>query len=147
MEISLCNDKNRLLSRDAFTVYSSCMYQPTYDKYKAKIEDFLNDRFVKMFICEVDQRIAGMLVLDCSDSVPEIVGIAVHEEFRWHGIGKSMIQNVIESEQLESATAQTDDDAIEFYRKCAFSDERIATEYSDGTAIRYNCTFTKPDAP
>ena len=73
----------------------------------------------------------------------EIVGIAVSDNARRKGIGKQLIQRVMESENLESIKAQTDDDSIGFYRKCGFSDERIVIEYPDGSAVRYNCVLHK----
>ena len=45
----------------------------------------------------------------------------------------------MESEGIRSLKAQTDEDAIEFYRKCGFSDEKEIIEYPDGSAVRYNC--------
>ncbi len=76
-----------------------------------------------------------------SEDAAEIVGIAVSDNARRKGIGKQLIQRVIESENLESIKAQTDDDSIGFYRKCGFSDERIVIEYPDGSAVRYNCVL------
>lgn len=34
MRIEICNDIEWLLSKEAFFIYSSCMYQPTFDDYK-----------------------------------------------------------------------------------------------------------------
>ena len=82
-----------------------------------------------------------MMVLKLSEAAAEIVGIAVSDNARRKGIGKQLIQRVMESENLESIKAQTDDDSIGFYRKCGFSDERIVIEYPDGSAVRYNCVL------
>lgn len=67
----LCLDKNWLTSKDAFSIYAPCMYQPTFD-------DFI---------------------------------------------------------------AQTDDDAIGFYRRSGFEAEKVVIEYPDGAAVRYNCVL------
>ena len=72
-----------------------------------------------------------------------IIGIAVSDNARRKGIGTQLIQRVMESEDLKSVKAQTDDDSIGFYRKCGFSDERIVIEYPDGAAVRYNCVLHK----
>ena len=108
MKKMLCEDTDWLLSEEAFSIYASCMYHPTYNDY-----------------------------------VGEIIGIAVSDNARRKGIGTQLIQRVMESEDLKSVKAQTDDDSIGFYRKCGFSDERIVIEYPDGAAVRYNCVLHK----
>ena len=139
MRVLLCEDADWLLSEEAFSIYASCMDHPTYDEYKTQMEDYLLDSSVKVFVSENRGRKTGMMVLKLSEAAAEIIGIAVSDNARRKGIGKQLIQRVMESENLESIKAQTDDDSIGFYRKCGFSDERIVIQYPDGSAVRYNC--------
>lgn len=83
------------------------------------------------------------MVLKLSEAAAEIIGIAVSDNARRKGIGKQLIQRVMESENLESVNAQTDDDSIGFYRKCGFSEEKTIIGYPDGSAVRYNCVLNK----
>ena len=141
MKALLCEDADWLLSEEAFSIYASCMYHPTYDEYKTQMEDYLLDSSVKVFVSENRGRKTGMMVLKLSEAAAEIIGIAVSDNARRKGIGKQLIQRVMKSENLESVKAQTDDDSIGFYRKCGFSEERIVIEYSDGSVVRYNCVL------
>ena len=141
MKVLLCEDADWLLSEEAFSIYASCMYHPTYDEYKTQMEDYLLDSSVKEFVSENRGRKTGMMVLKLSEAAAEIIGIAVSDNARRKGIGKQLIQRVMKSENLESVKAQTDDDSIGFYRKCGFSEERIVIEYSDGSVVRYNCVL------
>ena len=84
-----------------------------------------------------------MMVLKISEAVAEIIGIAVSDKARCQGIGKRMIQSVMESEGLERVEAQTDDDSIGFYRKCGFAEKRTVVDYPDGSAVRYNCVLNQ----
>ena len=143
MKVLLCEDADWLLSEEAFSIYASCMYHPTYDEYKTQMEDYLLDSSVKVFVSENRGRKTGMMVLKLSEAAAEIIGIAVSDNARRKGIGKQLIQRVMKSENLESVKAQTDDDSICFYRKCGFSEERIVIKYSDGSAVRYNCVLYK----
>ena len=143
MKVLLCEDTDWLLSEEAFLIYAPCMFHPTYEEYKTKMEDCLTDSSVKVFVIEYQGRKTGMMVLNLSEADAEIIGIAVSANARRKGIGKQMIQRVMESENLESVKAQTDDDSIGFYRKCGFSEERIVIEYPDGSAVRYNCILNK----
>ena len=143
MKIMLCENADWLRSEEAFSIYASCMYRQTYEDYKAKMEDYLLDSSVKIFVCENCGRKTGMMVLMLSENGAEIIGIAVSDNARRKGIGKQLIQRVMKSENLESIKAQTDDDSIGFYRKCGFLDERIVVEYPNGLAVRYNCVLHK----
>ena len=141
MKVLLCEDADWLLSEEAFSIYASCMYHPTYDEYKTQMEDYLLDSSVKVFVSENRGKKTGMMVLKLSEAAAEIIGIAVSDNARRKGIGKQLIQRVMKSDNLESVKAQTDDDSIDFYRKCGFSEERIVIEYSDGSVVRYNCVL------
>ena len=143
MKTVLCENTEWLLSEEAFSIYASCMYHPTYEEYKTQMEDYLHDSSVKVFVCENRGKRIGMMVLKSSGVAAEIIGIAVSANARRKGIGKQMIQRVMESENLKSVKAQTDDDSIGFYRKCGFSEERIVIEYPDGSVVRYNCILNK----
>ena len=145
----LCSDRDWLTSREAFLIYAPCMYQPTFDGFVAQIEEYFSDPSVKIFVCEIEGEKAGILVLKevCTsgdadvDPEAEILGIAVKESLQKKGIGKDMVYQVMEAEGLPKITAQTDDDAIGFYRNSGFEAERVVIEYPDGEAIRYNCVL------
>ncbi len=143
MKTELCENRDWLLSEEAFSIYASCMYRPTYEAYRAQMEDYLRDSSVNVYTYEQQGRIAGMLVLMLSKTDAEIVGIAVSENARRKGIGKRLIRSVMASENLESVKAQTDDDSIAFYRKCGFSEQKTVVEYPDGSSVRYNCVLHK----
>ena len=136
-------DEDWLLSKEAFLLYASCMYQPRYENFKKQMEELINDPSVRVYVCESQGKKTGMMVLRISDSVAEIIGIAVSEKKRRQGTGRRMIQYVMKSEGLERIDAQTDDDSIGFYRKCGFTEERIVVDYPDGSAVRYNCALNK----
>ncbi len=144
-------DKSWLTSKEAFSIYAPCMYQPTYEDYKALMEKFLSDPSVKIFVCDMDGEKAGILVLKETEAATgsetgveaEILGIAVRKDLRGKGIGKEMVCQVMEAEHLKRITAQTDDDAIGFYRKSGFEEERVVIEYPNGSVVRYNCIRRK----
>ena len=113
------------------------MYQPTFEDFVAQMEEYISDPSVKIFVCENEGEKAGILVLKDE----EILGIAVRNDQRKKGLGKEMIYQVMETEHLRRITAQTDDDAIGFYRRSGFEAEKVVIEYPDGSAVRYNCVL------
>jgi len=143
-------DKSWLTSEEAFSIYAPCMYQPAYKDFIALMEKYFSNPSVKIFVCDMDSEKAGILVLKEIEAAEgsetgdeaEILGIAVKENLREKGIGKEMIYQVMETEHLKTITAQTDDDAIGFYRKSGFEAERVVIEYPNGSVVRYNCSLT-----
>ena len=141
MKVLLCEDADWLLSKEAFSIYASCMYYPTYEKYKERMEDYFDNSSVKVFVCKNRGKKTGMMVLESSGTAAEIIGIAVSDDARNKGIGKELIKSVIKSEKIKIIKAQTDDDSIGFYRKCGFSEEKTVIEYYDKSSVRYNCVL------
>ena len=141
MDVELCGNIDWLLSEEAFSIYAACMYQRSYEVFRKRMESYISDPSVKIYVCtEGDERI-GILVLQATNIGAEIMGIAISNHLRNRGIGRHMILWVMEHEGLQSIKAQTDDDAIGFYRNCGFHDERMIVEYPDGKAVRYDCTL------
>ena len=139
MQVTICRDPDGLLSAEAYKVYAPCMYEPTFEKYMARMERYLSDPAVSVYICTDNGALIGMLVLDKARDPPEIAGIAVSESSRRKGAGRFMIERVTACEGLDSLYAQTDGDAVGFYRSCGFSVREELKEYPDGAAVRYHC--------
>ena len=143
MKVVRCNDLAWLLSDEAFSIYSSCMYKPSYENYKVQIEKFVANSLVKIFVCEEGDKKLGILILNQSDDISEIIGLAVRSDCRFKGIGRYMINQVMEFEQLNCVKVQTDNDSIGFYRKCEFTEEKFVKNYADGLSIRYDCFLNR----
>ena len=141
MTVLPADDQAWLISEEAYTLYAPCMYQPSREKYRAQTERYCADPSVKLFVCEDHGKPVGLLVLDLSGSSAEILGIAVSEDRRRHGIGRQLILWAMASLRLNSLEARTDEDAVGFYLKCGFAAERHVIQYPDGSAVRFHCTL------
>ena len=105
MKKMLCEDTDWLLSEEAFSIYASCMYHPTYNDYVGLMEDYLSDTSKKVFVYEDRGKKTGLMVLKISEDAAEIIGIAVSDNARRKGIGTQLIQRVMESEDLKSVNS------------------------------------------
>ena len=127
-----------------YDIYKHCMFMPTKEKFKKKIDQFLNDNSVKIFACFNQDNVEGVIVVSFwEQNKIEIVGIAVDLSARNKGIGSYMINQVIKDCGLISVYAETDNDAVGFYRKNDFSITEFSKTYDGKTVVRYKCELTK----
>ena len=141
MSAILCKDTGWLFSEEAFLIYAACMYRPSFEGYRARMKQYISSPSTKVFVWEERGEKTGIIVLGQSGPAAQILGIAVSDAHRRRGTGRRMIHQVMASERLERIEAQTDDDAIGFYRRCGFDEERMVIDYADGPTVRYNCSL------
>ena len=134
--------KNEILQ--VYEIYKHCMFMPTEEKFSNKVDLFLNDIFVKIFACFEQDKIVGIMVVSFKEQKKiEIIGIAVDVSARGKGIGSYMINQVINNYGLLSVYAETDNDAVGFYRKNGFNIMEFSETYDGATVVRYKCELTK----
>lgn len=127
-----------------YGIYKHCMFMPSEEKFSIKADQFLNDNSVKIFACCNQDMIEGVIVVFFAEQhIIEVVGIAVALSARGKGIGSYMINQVIKDYGLLSVSAETDKDAVGFYRKNGFSITEFHATYGNETVIRYKCELTK----
>ena len=93
------------------------------------------------FLCYYDK--GGFMISFKEQKKIEIIGIAVDASARGKGIGSYMINQVINNYGLLSVYAETDNDAVGFYRKNNFSITEFSEIYDGETVIRYKCELTQ----
>ena len=123
-----------------YEIYKYCMFMPTEEKFNKKMNTFLIDNSIKIFACFNQGKTVGVIVVSFSEeSKVEIIGIAVDSSSRNKGIGSYMINQLISNYSLHSVYAETDSDAVDFYRKCGFSVTEFSEIYDREIVVRYKC--------
>ncbi len=144
MELNLIQltDKNEIC--ETYDIYKHCMYMPTEEKFNKKIDTFLNDDSVKIFACLYQKEIRGVIVVAFLEQYKiEIMGIAADSTARNKGIGSYMINCLVDEYGLLSVLAETDNDAVGFYRKNGFDITELSKSYDGETVVRYKCELVK----
>lgn len=127
-----------------YEIYKHCMFMPTKEKFDKKIDLFLNDNSVKIFTCLNQGKIIGVMVVSfIEEKKIEIIGIAVEVSARGKGVGSYMINQVVNNYGLLSVCAETDNDAVGFYRKNGFNIMEFSETYDGAIVVRYKCELTK----
>ena len=117
---------------------------PTEEKFNNKVDISLNDNSVKIFACFEQDKILGVMVVYFIEQKKiEIIGIAVDVSVRGKGVGSYMINQVLNGYDLISVYAETDHDAVGFYRNNGFRIVEFSETYDDETVVRYKCELTK----
>ena len=135
--------KNSFNTSEMYAIFSECMFMPTWEKFTSKAMDFINQTTISIFGYYIDNLIVGILVVDKpSAKKAEIKGIAVDVKHRKQGIGKRLIQHACLTLSLPAIYAETDDDAILFYRCCGFTTEGFIKVDNNGDEYkRYKCAL------
>jgi len=134
-------DRERILQ--VYGIYRHCMYMPTQEKFSRKVNAYLGDGSVKVFACLYCGEIRGVIAVSFTEPrKAEILGIATDPALRGRGIGSYMIKQLIEEYGLAFIYAETDDDAVGFYRKNRFAVRAFSEDYDGQTVVRYQCGWT-----
>jgi len=120
-------------SAEAFQIYASCMYCPSAEKYVQTVDGYLSDPETHCFGAFDGSALTGILIVRSG----EILGIAVREGSRRKGVGRALIDHA--AQQFSTLSAETDGDAVDFYRVCGFECTGFERSFPDGVCVRYQC--------
>lgn len=140
------NIKEKFNTPEMFVVYSECMYMPTWEKFASSVAEYTSSENINIFGYYLNDQIAGIIAIDQpADRMPVIRGIAVGAAHRKQGIGKRLIQYACNELDIPVLTAETDDDAVSFYRHCGFEIEAFMRTFDTGEYRRYKCVLKNTD--
>lgn len=130
--------KHRFAAADVYTIYSACMFKPTYEKFKTKARSFENDSSISIYGYFVGKSVVGVIVTQENDKTVEIIGISVDDTVRNTGVGTNLI-DYIRKNTDKQLVAETDCSAVGFYEKYGFQTTEYAVSKSGETYTRYWC--------
>lgn len=132
--------KDFLCTEEVYNIYSACMFEPTFEKFKTKVAKMQNDFSVSAYGYFLNETIIGIIATQENNDVVEIIGIAVDSQKRHFGIGTKLI-DYISKKYEKKIIAETDSEAVMFYKKCGFDIKENIVSKSDISYSRYVCTL------
>ena len=132
--------KNIFYTKKVYAVYSACMFKPTYEKHKEKSLSFQSDPSISIYGYFHENSIVGAIVIRETKNAIEIIGISVANKKRHLGIGTKLIDYIREN-TVKQIVAETDSDAVGFYKKYGFNIKECIIAKMDETYIRYLCSL------
>ena len=97
-----------------------------------------------LYVTSDKDKITGIIGVDIT-LAPHgwVLHLAVHPDYRNKGIGKQLINDLINELSLSSISLETDREAVGFYRACGFKIRRIISKWPG--IQRYLCTKGQPE--
>jgi ribosomal protein S18 acetylase RimI-like enzyme len=133
--------KEILQNRDLLIILALSVYDPTDERLHNRAEAYMSNPDAAVYAIQVDDLFVGIIVLDIADREKiEILNIAVASNHQKAGVGSSLINNCIEKFHPKEIIAETDNDAVEFYRRFGFEIVDLGDKYGAGIR-RYQCTY------
>lgn len=133
--------KSILKNSDLLAVLGESVYNPTEESLIIRADKYIMNPNIAVYAYKENDTYKGIIVIDISNmNAIEILNIAVSASFQKSGIGSSLIYHCINMYHPNEIIAETDDDAIEFYKKFGFHILSLGDKYRVGI-MRYQCTF------
>jgi GNAT superfamily N-acetyltransferase len=99
-----------------------------------------------IFAWQAGGRMVSAAGLRVEEDAAEVLHIGTRPDMEGQGYGRALLHAVLIRLQLNRMTAETDDDAVDFYRRSGFG---VVETQDRGGRRRYLCTLTpgKADQP
>ena len=131
--------KARLNEPRFITLLMPSMFRPTPERAAAKAAAYMRDSRIDAYACRMNGHDVGLIILRLHENSAEVLNIATDAAFRHMNIGRFLLEQTMVQCCVNALEAETDDDAVGFYRRCGFIVERRGEIDS---RARYRCLKT-----
>ena len=141
--IELCNvssifDVKEIITEpDILKLLAPSVFNPTEERLLNRAKKYGEDENINIYAYKVDCNYKGIVVFEIKDNNATILDIAVKPEYRGRGVGSKLIDFIFNQFGVHSITAETDDDAIDFYKKYGFTVAKTETKFNTKRYIWY----------
>ncbi len=134
IKLSIC--ENRI-----YELLAPSVYNPTEERLLNRAKKYQEDESTNIYVYKEDGRYKGIVIFKIINNSATILDIAVKTEHQGQGIGSKLIDFIFNHFNAQNITAETDDDAIGFYKKYGFTVADTKVEFD---TKRYICVCDKP---
>ncbi|NLK96323.1 MAG: GNAT family N-acetyltransferase [Clostridiales bacterium] len=131
--------KSLLKTKDLLPIFAESVYNPTEERLNNRADKYITNQSTAIFAIKNNDTYKGIIILDINN-IKEItiLEIAVTNNCQKSGIGSSLINHCIKTFKPNDIVAETDDDAVGFYKKLGFDILSLGDKYRVGIT-RYRC--------
>ena len=120
---------------------ADCMY-PDEERVIVEYEKYRNDPSRRLLGRTENQELVGLIgVIHQTEDEVELKHIAIHSSYRRQGLGRKLIMEYMEQHHIRRMEAETDKDAVNFYRRIGFNITSLGEKYPG--VERFKCILNK----
>ena len=137
---SICDVKEIITEPEILKLLAPSVYDPTQERLLNRAKEYQEDENTNIYAYKEDGRYKGIVIFKIINNSATILDIAVKPEYQGQGNGSKLIDFIFNSFNVQNITAETDDDAIGFYKKYGFivADTKVKFDTK-----RYTCVKNK----
>lgn len=120
MKVAIVDVKHCLCDKNFYFILAPSVFNPTPERLLGRAEKYQKNEKTKVYAYLDDKEYKGIIVFEIKDKVATILDIAVKPEYQGKGIGSKLIDYIFNQFSANKIIAETDDDAVEFYKKYGF---------------------------
>jgi len=118
------NIKNQMDNPVVLNILAACVFDDSPEGMAKQVEEYRRHGSWQLYGWHEGGDILGVCGFEVHPDWVEILHIAVSEKARGRGIGGKIVK-VLRDQYPMAIEAETDDDAVDFYRKCGFETTAI----------------------
>ena len=137
---SICDIKRKITEPDMLKLLAPSVYNPTEERLLNRAKKYQEDENTNIYAYKDNCEYKGIVIFKIANNSATILDIAVKPEYQGQGIGSILIDFIFNQFEVDNITAETDDDAIGFYKKYGFTVADTKVEFD---TKRYTCVKNK----
>ena len=137
---SICDVKEIITEPDILKLLAPSVYNPTEERLLNRAKKYQEDEETNVYVYKEDNEYKGIVVFEIVNNSATILDIAVKPEYQKSGIGRKLVDFILNNFGVDAVAAETDDDAIGFYKKYGFDILKTEIKYN---TTRYTCIKNK----
>jgi len=122
-----------------YRLFQDIIWEPTNEKIDQIIEKSRNDKTYKIIGSIENNELIGIIIYKVKDNKNIIEYFGIEKGYRRKGMGSKLINEIIKNTTVDYIEAETDEDAVEFYRKYGFTITSLGAKYQERE--RYKCEY------
>lgn len=118
---SICDVKEIITEPDILKLLAPSVFSPTEERLLNRAKKYQEDKNTNIYAYKDNGEYKGIVIFKVINNSATILDIAVNPEHQKSGVGSKLIDFIFNSFDAQNITAETDGDAIGFYKKYGFT--------------------------
>ena len=118
--VSVCDAKDNITDFKILELLIPSVYNPTPERLLNRAKKYQENKNTHIYAYCDNGEYKGIVVFEIKDKAAIIFDIAVKTKYQRKGVGSKLIDFIFNQFEANKVIAETDDDAIDFYKKYGF---------------------------